>query len=184
MFGDGEGLQSGVKFAVAATYEKFAKKWGLSIEKLLWVDIWSPLLERFTVSEINAAADYCVNEFRRPPVPVEFIELASRHRASRPLSDPIVSKLERMAYLILASEEFTTSDVSLSEISDACLIAAAVTHLKSYDRLLMDTNPEFLLAELGGRARMFGTHAVDWKKDAEAGRGYWREVFVDGANEG
>jgi hypothetical protein len=179
MFEDGEGLRSPVKFAVAATYDKFAAKWSdLSREKLAWVNLWAPLLDRFTVQEINAVADYCVREFRRPPVPVEFMELASRCRAGKPLSEPIVSKLERMAYLILASEEFATSDISLSEISDACLMAAAIAHLKSYDQLLGPRiSEEFKLQELSGRATMFGQEAANWRQDALEGKGYWKDVF-------
>lgn len=184
MFGDGEGLRSHVKFAVAATYDKFVKKWGLPSEKLFWVDIWAPLLDRFTVQEINAVADYCVREFRRPPVPVEFMELASRQRAGRPLSDPIVSKLERMAYLILTSEEFATSDVTLSEVSDACLIAAAIAHSKSYDGLSSQISAEFKLSEFTGRARMFAEEAAHWKQDADEGKGYWKDVFGAARDEG
>ena len=78
MFGEGEGLKSPVKFAVAAAYDKFAGRWEMAGDKLRWVDVWPPLLERFSVQEINAAADYCAKEFRRPPVPVEFIARTRR----------------------------------------------------------------------------------------------------------
>ena len=96
MFGDGEGLHTEVKFAVAATYDKFAAKWGVTGDKLRWVDDWASFLSRFSVAEINSVADYCVIEFRRPPVPVEYIELCTRVRNGKQLSEPMVSKLERM----------------------------------------------------------------------------------------
>ncbi|WP_031364594.1 hypothetical protein [Caballeronia sordidicola] len=178
MLGDGEGLESEIKFAVGATFEKFARKWDLPMEKLRWVDIWAPLLSRFTVTEINAAADYCVKEFRRPPVPVELIELATRVRLEKPLSEPIVSKIERMAFLILSSQEFATVDVSNSEIADACLIAAAIAQLKAYQETLPDIDPDYLLTELSGRARMFATEAANWKRDAHDGKGYWVDAFM------
>ncbi|UBQ43410.1 hypothetical protein [Comamonas thiooxydans] len=177
MIGDGKGLNSPGKFAVAATYDKFSQKWGLAVEKLIWVDIWASLLERLTVEEINSIADYCVVEFHRPPVPVEFLELASRLRAGRPLSEPIVSKLERMAYLILTSEEFAASEVTLSEISDACLIAASVAYSKAYAEAMPDIDPEYMQLEFSGRANMFLAEARNWRKDATAKKGYWRDVF-------
>lgn len=184
MFGNGEGLQSQVTFAVAATYDKFAKKWGLSNEKLSWVDTWATMLERFSVQEINSVADYCVEALHRPPGLGKFIILASRYRAGKPLSEPIVSKVERMAYLILTSETFTTSDMSLSEISDACLIAAAIAHLKSYKDLHFSHNDaEFIVTELGERARTFAEEAANWKKDSEKGKSYWRAIF-QGRDEG
>jgi hypothetical protein len=177
MFGDGEGLKSEIKFAAGATYEKFASKWDMPVEKLRWVDIWAPFLTRFSVVEINAAADHCVKEFRRPPVPVELIELATRVRLGKPLSEPIVSKIERMAFLILASQEFNAVDVSNSEIADACLIAAAIAQLKAYQETLPDVDPDYLLTELGGRARMFAAEAANWKQDAHEGTGYWVDAF-------
>ncbi|MBJ9622326.1 hypothetical protein [Burkholderia multivorans] len=178
MFEKGEGLNSELKFAVAATYDKFAKQWEMPVSKLQWVDLWAPLLERFTVAEINAAADHCVKEFHRPPVPVELIELATRVRAAKPLSDPIVSKLERMAYLILASEEFNDPNVSDSEIADACLIAAAIAQRKTYAALLPDVSSDYLIQELSGRAQMFATEAANWQRDAAEGKGYWADTFA------
>lgn len=177
MFSEGEGLNSPVKFAVAAAYDKFAARWEMVGDKLHWVDVWAPLLERFSVQEINAAVDYCAKEFRRPPVPVELIELATRVRTGRPLSEPIVSLAERMAYLILTSDEFAASNATLSDIRDACMIAASVAYLKEYDAVRLDTSEEFRLVEFGGRARMFMREAIDWHKDAREGKGYWKDAF-------
>lgn len=176
MFGDGEGLSTEVKFAVAATYDKFAAEWGISTEKLRWVDIWSPFLSRFTVNEINAVADYCIKEFRRPPVPVEYIELCTRLRNAKPLSEPIVSKIERMAYLILASDDF--QEVSRSEISDACLIAATIASLNSYVEIAPSVRHEYIKQELSGRLNMFFDEALLWKLDAKEGKGYWNGIFA------
>ena len=177
MFGQGEGLNSPAKFAVAAAYDKFAARWEMVGDKLHWVDVWAPLLERFSVQEINAAADYCAAEFRRPPVPVEFIELATRVRSGRPLSDPIVSLAERMAYLILTSDEFAASGAMLSDIRDACMIAASIAYLKQFDEVRLDTSEEFRIDEFSGRARVFIKDAIDWHKDAREGKGYWKDFF-------
>lgn len=178
MFGDGEGLELEIKFAVEATYEKFANRWGMVSEKLHWVDIWAPFLASFTVDEINTVADHCVKDFRRPPVPAEFIELANRARRGQLLSEPIVSKVERMAYLILISEEFSSTDATNSEISDACLIAAAIAHSQSYAEVLPNANPDHIVSEFTGRAGMFASESVHWKKDAEEGKGYWAKLFA------
>jgi hypothetical protein len=177
MFGDGEGLNTEVKFAVAATYDKFDAKWGISTEKLRWVDIWSPFLSRFTVNEINAVADYCIKEFRRPPVPVEYIELCTRLKKTKPLSEPIVSKIERMAYLILASEDF--QEASRSEISDACLIAGTIASLNSYAEIAPGVQHDYIKQELSGRLNMFFEEALLWKLDAKEGKGYWDGVFTE-----
>src|SRR5690606_36848310 len=133
---DGEGLESGVKFSVAATYEKFNSKWDIPIDKLRWVDLWSSILEPLSVEEINTVADHCVKEFRRPPVPIEFIKLAKRIRTGQPLTDPLVSKVERIAHLILNSTAITEENFTQSELSDAFLIAGAIAHSKSYAEVL------------------------------------------------
>lgn len=182
MFDKGEGLNSEVKFAVAATYDKFSQRWDLIPDKLKWVDVWAPLLSSFSVQEINVAADYCMAEFRRPPVPVELRILAERVRSGKPLSDPIVSKLERMAYLILFSDEFRGMDVSYSELSDACLIAGAIAHRKAYAELDMQMEPSFLINEVSGRAKMFAEEAENWQRDAAEGKGYWIEAFKPKTN--
>lgn len=177
MFGDGEGLSTEVKFAVAAAYDKFSAKWGMSVEKLRWVDIWSPFLSRFTIAEINSVADYCIKEFRRPPVPVEYIELCTRLRNAKPLSEPIVSKVEGMAYLILANEDFQKA--SSSEISDACLIAATIASLNSYAKFASEVQREYIKQELSGRLNMFFEEALRWQQDAKEGKGYWVGVFAE-----
>ncbi|WP_402719856.1 hypothetical protein [Janthinobacterium rivuli] len=177
MFGDGEGLETEVKFAVAAAYDKFNEKWGLPTEKLRWVDIWSPCLSRFSVAEINAIAAYIVTEYRRPPVPVEYIELCTRLRDGKALSDPIVSKIERMAYLILANDDF--QGASSSEISDACLIAASISSLNSYAELGMKDKQEWIKQELSGRLNMFFEEAKLWQMDAKEGKGYWNGTISE-----
>lgn len=180
MFDDSkEGLSSPSKFAVAATYEKFSKAWELHPDKLLWVNLWAEELSNFTVDEINAVADHCVLEFRRSPSLGEFMLLASRIREGKPLNEPIVSKIERLAYLLLTSEELAGSDLSLSDISDACLIAAAVSYTKEYAKGMPDINQEYLKLEFSGRAKMFLAEAQDWKQDAIEKKGYWQEVFKD-----
>lgn len=177
MFGEGEGLESSVKFAVTATYDKFNRKWGLPTEKLKWVDIWSPFLSKFSIAVINRVSDYCIHEFPSPPVPAKFIELATKATEGRSLSEPIASKAERMAYLILASDDFKGRGISNSELSDACLIAAAIAHQNSYAESLPNTSPEYILQEIAGRSRMFAKEVSHWKKDAHAGKGYWQGVI-------
>ncbi|MCA7923054.1 hypothetical protein LGN13_25690 [Burkholderia multivorans] len=177
MFDDKDALEQQVKFAVGAAYEKFAKQWDMVLDKLEWVKVWTPFLSKFTVSEINTASDYWAKEFQRPPVPVELIELARRVRSGSPLSAPIVSKIERMAYLILHSDEFSGVDVTLSEVSDACLIAAAIAQRKAYDDLNMNMPNDYLLDELSGRARMFSEEAALWRHAATDGKGYWADTF-------
>lgn len=183
MFGDGEGLQSNVKFAVAATYDKFTAQWKLPAQKLRWVDIWSSLLSRFSVEEINSVANYCVREFRRPPIPVEFIELCHRIRDGRPLSEPIVSKIERMAYLILSNADFKTGEVSNSEISDACLIAASIASLNAYAEMAPNVPKEGIGTELTCRTKMFFEEALRWQIDSKEGKGYWADTFLKDCSE-
>jgi hypothetical protein len=66
MFGDGDGLNSEIKFAVAAAYDAFSKSWGdLPSEKIFWVDRWSSLLNRFDVRTIGHATEYCVQSLTR-----------------------------------------------------------------------------------------------------------------------
>jgi hypothetical protein len=178
MFDDRDGLNSGVQFAVAAAYDKFSKQWELLPDKLFWINIWSKTLKKFTVQEINAAADHCVKEFLRPPVPFEFVELATRFREGKSMSDPIVSKLERMAYLILSNEEFADCGITHSDISDACLIAAAISNLNAYAEISVDMDKKYIHDEHSGRARMFSNEAANWKKLAQDGKGYWVGSFV------
>ncbi|MCP1574192.1 hypothetical protein J2S30_002571 [Herbaspirillum rubrisubalbicans] len=179
MFGDGEGLNAEVKFAVAAAYDKFHMKWGLNAEKLRWVEIWSAVLSKFSTREINEVAAYCLKEFRRPPVPVEYIELCTRYRNGLELSAPIVSTVERMAYLILANEDFQMA--SSSDIARACVIAAAVSTLKTYEEFMPNTPFEYIKHELVGEAQMFIEEANRWHMDAKDGKGYWKDFFLNGS---
>lgn len=180
MFGEGEGLSTEVKFAVAATYEKFAAKWGMPVEKLRFVDDWSSFLGRFTVTEINSVADYWVQEFRRLPTAGEYIELCNRLRNGKPLSEPIVSKVERMARLILANEDL--QGASSSEISDACQIAATIASLNAYVEHSLGAPHEYIKQELSGRLNMFFEEALLWQLDAKEGKGYWAGVFAEQTN--
>ena len=115
----------------------------------------------------------------RAPVLPEFFQLVERLRHNQPLSEPIVSLVERMAFLILTSDEFI--DANHSEISDACLIAGAVAHLRSYRGV--NASSEGILAELAGRAKMFGSEAQLWQKDAASGKGYWGFYFRGSSSE-
>ena len=166
-----------VKFAVTAAYESFAHRWSMHSEKEYWVGVMSSLLTPFSIDAINAATDFCLKEFQRPPVPVELLELTKRAHDGKPLSESIVSKVERMAYLILASEEFGTSDIRESELADACLIAAAIAHTKSYTKLLPETDAESIENLFAERAKMFGAEATEWKSQAASSKGYWANFF-------
>jgi hypothetical protein len=103
------------------------------------------------------------------------MELAMRSRFGKPMSAPIVSKLERLAYLIISSDEFKGSGFTTGELSDACLIAAAVLYVKSYAEDAPNIDPKYIVQEMAGRANMFGAEAQDWQTLAQNGKGYWVE---------
>lgn len=176
MFGveDRKGLRTEVKFAVAATYDKFATKWELPVRKLDFVDIWSQSLSQFTTTEINSVGDFCIKDLRSPPTLGEYFQLCTRLRTAEPLSDPIVSQVERMAYQILAREDYQGRN---SSISDACMIAAIIASLKAYSEMGSTTPPEHIRSEMSGRLNMFFASALEWQLDAKEGKGYWAEVF-------
>jgi hypothetical protein len=166
-------MNSGIEFALARSYDRFHKKWGLPSKKAFWVSIWAEHLSDCTLDEITTVTDYCESEMSRAPVLPEFFQLIERLRHNKPLSQPIVSLVERMAFLILTSDEFC--DASDSQVSDACLVAAAAAHLRSYRGI--NLSPEGIVSELSGRAKMFGTEANIWQKDATIGKGYWGFYF-------
>lgn len=176
MLEDQDEASAEVKLAVTEVYDKFAGKWQMSSERQRWIEYWAPCLSEFTPSEISFVADYCIKEHRRPPVPVEFKVLCSRLRNSKPLSEPIVSRIERLAYLILANEEF--QEASSSDISDACLIASAISSLNSYAHLAYHSKEAGVRDELNSRLNMFFDEALLWQLDAKEGRGYWAKVFA------
>jgi hypothetical protein len=169
-------MNSGIEFALARTYDKFNKKWGLPSEKLTWIKIWSSHLVDCDLNEITLVTDYCESEMQRAPSLPEFIQLASRLRDRQPLSEPIVSLAERMAFLILTSDELSGAEPH--HLSDACLIAGAIAHLKSY-RGMKNVPEEGITAEFSGRAKMFSSEAMLWAKDAAHGKGYWK-VYLGG----
>jgi len=170
-----EGLRAEVKFAVAATYEKFAATWEIPVGKLQFVDTWSRGLSDFTVTEINAVADFCIKELRSPPTLGQYFVLGNRLRDGTPLSEPMVSPQERMAYRILTGTNF--QGVS-SILFDACLIAASIAALKAYAETTSTTPQEHIRSELTGRLNMFFEAALEWQLDAKEGKGYWAEVFA------
>jgi len=174
MLKDGEGLKSGIKFAVGAAYDRFAAAWDMPADKLGWIDTWSSILEGYEVADISAVVEHCVGRFRRQPVPAEFLELIRRKLSGEALDNPLVSKIERLAMKLLDEKALSSECESLSELSDVCLIAAAVAHLKSYEELLPAVGAEGVSSEFIGRARMFADAALEWKQDASEGRGFWK----------
>ena len=166
-------MNSGIEFSLGQSYDRFHKKWGLPSSKALWINIWARHLSDCTLDEITAVTDYCESEMSRAPVLPEFFQLVKRLRDNQPLAEPIVSLVERMAFLILTSDEFC--DANDSDISDACLIAGAAAHLRSYRGI--SASSEWIIAELSGRAKMFGTEASIWQKDAARDKGYWGFYF-------
>jgi hypothetical protein len=170
-----KGLRAEVKFAVAATYEKFAATWEIPVGKLGFVDIWSGGLSDFTVTEVNVVADFCVKELRSPPTLGEYLQLCNRLRDGTPLSEPMVSPQELMAYRILTGGDFHEGSFSLL---DACLIVASIGTLKAYAEMTSTTPHEHIRSELTRRLNMFFAAALEWQLDAKEGKGYWAEVFA------
>jgi len=174
-------MSSGLKFVLTQIYKRFDEKWGLPSKRADWVRFWAEDLEPSTPDEINEVAEYCLSSMPRCPSMPEFLKLIERLRKHEPLEAPVVSAEERLAFLILTSSEF--ADVDPFHFADACLIAGAALHLKSFQSLPSSTSAG-AITEVGGRARMFATDAVHWRNEAKDGRGYWTFFFKPAGSSG
>ena len=84
MFGDGEGLNTEIKFAVGATYDAFIKAWGsFASEKLLFIDTWSELLTEYDIKTIAHATEHCIQTLKGPPTLPEFRTYCYRIKKQR-----------------------------------------------------------------------------------------------------
>jgi len=173
-----EGLDSEIKFVIAATYELFQRTWGdLHSEKIDWVDTWSGLLKSFDAKTIKYASEYCVQNLRGSPTLPIFRIYCQRVRDKKRLSDPIVSNIEKIARTIIELPEHDIGYSSYSELSDACLIVAAIASAKANDEVGLKWDENMVDIELSGRARMFGLESISWAEDAKEGKGYWCDLL-------
>lgn len=166
-------MSAGLEFALVRIYDAFHARWNLTSPRLGWASVWAERLGAATVEELTIVADYCLAEMDRCPSLPEFRQLIERLRNGEPLSAPIVSPQECLAFLILTADEFV--GVDRSELADACLIAAATLNSKVHESLgLAEDDVAGLFV---GRARMFAGEVAGWRNEAATGKGYWTFLF-------
>lgn len=166
-------MNGGLEFALARIYDAFHRRWTLTSPRLGWARVWAEHLGAATAEELTIVADYCLAEMDRCPSLPEFRQLIERLRHGEPLSAPIVSPQERLAFLILTDDEFV--GVDRSEFADACLIAAATLNSKAHESLGLEE--EDVARLFIGRAQMFADEVAGWRKEAASGKGYWTFLF-------
>ena len=131
------------------------------------------LLLNLTPQEIDTAAALFLKAFHSPPLPAHFVEVRDRIRASLKLDEPFVSQPERIAFMILTSDEFVGGGggASLSDLSRGCMIAAVIANMKAHQGIVPMDHPglhDMLMNEL----RYIGDMSHDWLADARDGKGY------------
>lgn len=166
-------MSGGLEFALARIYDAFHARWTLTSPRLGWARVWAEHLGSATTEELTIVADYCLAEMDRCPSLPEFRQLIEQLRNGEPLSAPIVSPQERLAFLILTADEFV--GVDRSELADACLIAAATLNSKAHESLGLEE--EDVARLFVGRAQMFADEVAGWRKEAASGKGYWTFLF-------
>lgn len=180
MFGEGKGLDTEIKFVVAAAFDAFSKAWGdIASEKLFWVDTWSEPLAEYDAKTISHATAHCIQTLARSPTLPEYMTYCQRIKNKERLTDPIVSKVEQIARRILNTSPVDFGYSSYSELSDACLIAASIAAAKANRSAGVAWNKNMVDLELVGRARMFGRESLHWKEEAKNGKGYWCDLLHD-----
>lgn len=180
-FGEEERASPEVIDAMTRTANKFSARWEFSSPPdAKWIHLWSNFVGDMTPDEIDRAADHFVKAFRSPPMIGDFTEAKIRMRAGRSLDEPFVSAAERIAYMILTTDEFTGSGVSFNDLSTACLIAAVVANMKAHEGLVPDEGLQVLNEILSGTLSQIGDMSKDWIDDAREGKGYWASVFGKG----
>ncbi len=179
MFGDGEGLNTEIKFVVGAAFDAFSKAWGdLASEKIFWIDTWSELLVEYDVRTIGHATEHCIQTLTRSPTLPEFKTYCKRIKNKERLTDPIISKVEKIARNILETTPETLDYSNYSELADACLIAASIAAAKANESVGLEWNKNMVELDLAARARMFGFESLLWRDDARNGKGYWFDLLV------
>ena len=166
-------MTQGLEFLLAPLFDLLHARWPLPISRASWARTWAMYLGPATRQELDVVAEYWLQKMARFPILPEFRELLQRLRRDEPLSEPIVSLQERLAFLLLTSEEASTADPLV--LADACLVAGAALHLRSYVNL--DIPAEGFVVELKGRAGMFAQEAQHWRAQAREGQGYWTFLF-------
>jgi len=178
MFDNKTGLNTEVKFAVAAVYESFNKKWeDFYYDKLSWIDTWSEILSDCNIDAIRAASEYSANNLQRSPTVFEFRTICQRIENKERLDAPIVSKVERIARNILEADQEILGYETLTEFMDACLIAASIASSITNRKAGIEWDKNTIDVELLGRARMFGYECIYWTNDAEKEKGYWADLL-------
>lgn len=177
IFGKKQRASPEVIAAMARAAEKFAQKWSYpSPPDAQWVENWADLLHDLTPEEIDTAAALFLKDFHSPPLPAHFVEVRDRIRAGRKLDEPFVSQPERIAFMILTSDEFAGGGVSLSDLSRGCMIASVIANMKAHQGIVPMDHPglhDMLMNDL----RYIGDMSHDWLADAKDGKGYWAGLF-------
>jgi hypothetical protein len=178
MFRDGEGLEKDIKFTIASSYDAFSKKWcDLSSPKLGWVDTWSNLLSKYSIQTIRCTTKHFLQESLRSPTLPEFRIYCERVEKNEILHGPIVSVTEKIARKILETSQEELGYSDLHELSDALLVAALIATAKASESVGLEWSYELMESEFKGRAGMFGSESILWKKEAEKGKGYWADIL-------
>lgn len=157
--------------------EQFAQKWPYpSPPDAQWVETCSDLLHDFTSDEIYTAAALFLKDFHSQPMPAHFVEVRNRIHAGRKLDEPFVSQPERIAFMILTSDEFAGGGVRLSDLSRGSLVAAVIANMKAHHGIVPMDHPglhDMLMNDL----RYIGDMSDDWLTDARDGKGCWAGLF-------
>lgn len=164
--------------AMTQAATKFTGRWAYtSPPDAKWIHLWSNALSEMTPAEIDQAANHFVKAFRSPPMIADFIEAKNRIRAGRSLDEPFVSAAERIAFMILTTDEFIGSGVQFGDLSTACLIAAVIANIKNHQGIVPDKDLPVLNELLGSNLSLIGDMSKDWLADAREGKGYWATIF-------
>jgi len=177
MFGDKKGLSAEVKFSVNSVYDAFSNKWNdFDHDKLSWIDTWSELLSTYSIKSINKALEHCINNLNRAPSAFEFRTYCQRHHNNQCMDTPIVSKQEENARRIIELSKEIGCE-TLSELQDACLIAASIAATKTNREVDIEWDENAIDIHFLSRARMFAYESVYWADDAENNKGYWADIL-------
>lgn len=177
MFGDKEGLNTDIKFAVSSIYDGFSNKWdNFDHDKLSWISTWSEVLSSFSVKQINIALQHCIKNINRPPSVFEFRTYCKRAQNNENMNAPYVTRQEEMARRIIKlSNNIGCKD--LSELQDACLIAASIAASRSNREVDIEWDEKSVDVHFLPRARMFAFESINWTQEAEANNGYWTDIL-------
>ncbi|MCG6268494.1 hypothetical protein [Vibrio furnissii] len=171
---------SDVKAELSRSFKILQGGWeresNLMLNEESWIGTWYSVLSKFDASCIHSVTNYVIGSFHRPPMLSEFYQLCIRHAKGECLEQPIASNCEVLAKDIISTlSAKLEAEESVDYLPDALLIASIILRARQMNEWRIPLTNGAVETDFVGRMRMFAHECKIWQKEADQGKGYWRQ---------